>query len=172
MQAQSIQHLIQQVNAIESQRNPWYRRNDASSATTELSPYGQEIAAIEGQVNFASRVLRDLCALMRQEIEPELCSLQVDYIGSGDSGSVESITLEKGADREAFSICLTNPEIEQLIDTLAWDIAYGSHPGFEINEGGQGVVRFSLDEETSEWKGELHHEENIVQVQSFDLALR
>lgn len=171
MQAPSIQHLIEQVNIVLKQRSAWLRASADSSEPVGLSPYGQEIAAITDDVNFASRGLRDLCALMRQEIEPELRALQIDYSGSGDSGCVESIHLERGVAHQSFIIRDIHPEIEQLIDTLAWFIAYGSHPGFEINEGGQGTIRFSLDEKTGEWKGDLHHEKNIIQDDSFELSL-
>lgn len=59
----------------------------------------------------------------------------------------------------------------QLIDELAWDLAYGRHPGFEINEGGYGTVRITEDTNDA---GEpiirvsLSHSERIIETNDYD----
>lgn len=41
----------------------------------------------------------------------------------------------------------SNFTAEQMISELAWDLAYGQNPGFEINEGGFGKVNIAADED-------------------------
>lgn len=58
-----------------------------------------------------------------------------------------------------------------LIDELAWDLAYGRNPGFEINEGGYGTVRISEDTNDA---GEpiirvsLSHSERIIETNDYN----
>jgi hypothetical protein len=53
--------------------------------------------------------------------------------------------------------------LESLIDDLAWDVAYGLHPGFEVNEGGQGsvILRYS----NNKWTGIVDHETNYISTE-------
>ena len=55
------------------------------------------------------------------------------------------------------------PTARELIDDLAWDVAYGKHPGFEINEGAYGTVVIYQDED-DEVQVQLTHNERIEEV--------
>ena len=58
------------------------------------------------------------------------------YDGYGDSGNVGEIALNpKTADLG---------DIETRLSDFIWGTAYGLHPGFEINDGGEGSFRWDI----------------------------
>jgi hypothetical protein len=60
-----------------------------------------------------------------------------------------------------------NPE--QLLDQLAWDLAYGKNPGFEINEGGCGTVRVGVSNDNPDGVTvTLSHSERIIETNDYD----
>lgn len=118
--------------------------------------------------NSAAQALKAIAVELRKQ-HPELTEISVDYSGGGDSGCIEAITF-LGAEAYGSRICLakelfSDSGIEKAIDELAWDLAYGQNPDFEINEGGQGVVQVLFED--NEWTVHLHHEENIIQTNDY-----
>jgi hypothetical protein len=103
-------------------------------------------------------------------IDPSITTLEVTYEGSGDSGQIESIDLMAGntiLGKQCLDEVLPDGTVDDhylkhkhwqagqgwvtdtgkpnktagdMLDELAWDLAYSSNPGFEINEGGYGTV--------------------------------
>lgn len=60
----------------------------------------------------------------------------------------------------------------QLIDELAWDLAYGRNPGFEINEGGYGRIVIAADEEDpARVRISLSHSERIIETNDYEYEL-
>ena len=130
-------------------------------ANTDLSSAGQ-LAQI-------FRYLRTL--------RPYLTSIAIEYSGSGDSGDIcgidcdpkdlkdllEDITLPGDI---AASIGVSSVDCKSLFDELGWDAAYRHCPGFEINEGGQGIVTISWDEERARIMVEIDHENNVIETVS------
>ena len=58
---------------------------------------------------------------------------------------------------------------EQLLDQLAWDLAYGRNPGFEINEGGYGTVRVGVSDDNPDGVTvTLSHSERIIETNDYD----
>jgi len=128
-------------------------------ANTDLSPASQ-LAQI-------FRYLRTL--------RPDLTSIAIDYCGGGDSGNIcgidcdpkdlkdllEDITLPEDI---AASIGVSSIDCESLFDEIGWDAAYEHCPGFEINEGGQGTVTISWDEEMAQIMVKIDHECNVIET--------
>ena len=66
----------------------------------------------------------------------------------------------------------SNITAEQLISQLAWDLAYGQNPGFEINEGGFGKVNIAADEDDpSLVRVSLSHSERITETNDYEYEL-
>lgn len=64
---------------------------------------------------------------------------------------------------------LKNCAPEQLLDSLAWDLAYGKNPGFEINEGGYGTVRIGVSTDNPDGiTVTLSHSERIIETNDYD----
>lgn len=63
----------------------------------------------------------------------------------------------------------SNCSPENLLDTLAWDLAYGRNPGFEINEGGYGTVRIGVSTDNPDGiTVTLSHSERIIETNDYD----
>lgn len=66
----------------------------------------------------------------------------------------------------------SNFTAEQMISELAWDLAYGQNPGFEINEGGYGRVVIAADEDDpSLVRVSLSHSERIITTNDYKYEL-
>lgn len=62
-----------------------------------------------------------------------------------------------------------NASPENLLDKLAWDLAYGKNPGFEINEGGYGTVRIGVSQDNPDGiTVTLSHSERIIETNDYD----
>lgn len=131
---------------------------------------------------------------------PTLERIEVEYQGSDDSGSVENIDIhpsELAAD--ILSLPLPNEiafghtsgtgswdpqgrkwvldrpgqneSVEEALDRICWDIAYGQNPGFEINEGGYGTVTVSRNDDDNDNELEpvinLEHSERIESINDY-----
>lgn len=68
-----------------------------------------------------------------------MTSASATYSGSGDSGSIDAITAYNGE----TAVALTAEQTE-LIDALVWSALEATHPGFEINDGGDGEVTIDV----------------------------
>lgn len=100
-------------------------------------------AAAQERTEERSRLLAELSRL-------GVRSLEATYDGYGDSGNVEDITAEPAV-----------PKVDEtpgLADFL-WSVAYGEHPGFENNEGGDGTVTWDLVTD----RIDLDHHDNVVE---------
>ena len=65
-----------------------------------------------------------------------------------------------------------NVTAERLISDLAWDLAYGQNPGFEINEGGYGKIVITADEwDPSTVRITLSHSERIIHTNDYEYEL-
>lgn len=85
------------------------------------------------------------------------------YSGQGDSGYCDDIS---AYDASRVYVSNIDSDVRGELEDFVWDIGYGLHPGFEINDGGGGTVTITLDgnainvvcnhyynltEETPEW---------------------
>jgi hypothetical protein len=118
--------------------------------------------------------------------DPALAALTVIYDGCGDEGTIESIQLTNADDEAIDSALLDQPfpdalqdlvtipdwlrnrSIKAVIDNAAWDVAYGHHPGFEINEGGFGELRVEVepDDDSTTLSIALEHNERFTETTS------
>lgn len=58
-----------------------------------------------------------------------------------------------------------NVSADELLSDLGWDLAYGTNPGFEINEGGYGTITVAVsDLDPNEISVTLSHSERYVQT--------
>jgi len=62
--------------------------------------------------------------------------IEAQYDGYGDSGNVSDIALTP---EDA-----TLDDLQSRVSDLVWDVAYGLHPGFEINDGGEGTLTWDV----------------------------
>ncbi len=74
--------------------------------------------------------------------------IEATYDGYGDSGDVNEIT--DGMERD----------LERDVSSFVWDFAYSRHPGFENNQGGQGVLTWDIAAD----KITLDHGDNYVEI--------
>lgn len=126
---------------------------------------------------------------------PALATIEIGYDGEGDSGQVDSIgyydgernlisveddqplpdAIADGQQRtpgrwvpgEGFvaSGAPRNVSADELLSDLGWDLAYGTNPGFEINEGGYGTITIAAsDEHPDQISVTLAHSERYVQT--------
>ncbi len=79
-----------------------------------------------------TNLLADLCARGVEEVEAQ-------YDGYGDSGNVNSVAVRPKL--------VDIGDIEARLMDFVWDVAYGLHPGFEINEGGEGTLTWNVTED-------------------------
>lgn len=68
-----------------------------------------------------------------------LTSATATYSGSDDQGNIDAITAF--SDDEAVQLTAEQTEV---IDTLVWTALEATHPGFEINDGGDGEVSIDV----------------------------
>lgn len=84
----------------------------------------------------------------------------IHYEGSGDSGQIEDISYHCNSDTstppEELKAALAEAGyqagpagviIDDALDCLGWDVAYGTNPGFEINDGGCGTITITRAED-------------------------
>lgn len=128
-----------------------------------------------------------LAALKRLKVE----EVQVEYSGSGDSGGIDfvrvlgkdgkeikpagkvrveqeySVPPKKGTDVWERKIKSVSVELEDAIRDFVFDNLYHHISGWEINEGGQGVLTFYV----KEGRVVLSHQQNVVVTEdsSFEL---
>jgi hypothetical protein len=102
-----------------------------------------------------------------RQLEPDIHYVEISYAGGGDSGSVEMINAFSLEDEiielpinQAMEV-FDGLDLMNEFDDAGWDLAYDTHPGFEINEGGQGTVTVRLDLQ-GRIAVSVHHEENII----------
>ena len=75
----------------------------------------------------------ELLALLRGRNVEEI---EACYDGYADSGNVGEITVNPAG--------LGIPDIEERLKDFVWGVAYNLHPGFEINDGGEGTVTWDV----------------------------
>jgi hypothetical protein len=64
---------------------------------------------------------------------------------------------------------LVNISAKRLLSDLGWDLAYGRNPGFEINEGGYGMIVITADGvDPSVVRIALSHSERIIEVSEYE----
>jgi hypothetical protein len=90
-----------------------------------------------------------ICKMLVEQM-PEAVRVEIQYQGSGDSGNIEWVT--------AYSLSGEKLKNPPEIENHAWTIAYGAHPGFEINEGGGGTIT-------------VYPHENRITVSHFDYVI-
>lgn len=72
-------------------------------------------------------------------------------------------------DKEAKQWIKSSPQpttVERALDELGWDLAYSSHPGFEINEGGYGTIEARLNRCAGQPAVTLRHNERYTEITS------
>lgn len=84
----------------------------------------------------AQRLKAERAVLLEALRKKGIDGIEAWYDGYGDSGNVGEIALTPaGATLGALA-----PRVADFI----WDVAYGQHPGFEINDGGEGCLVWDL----------------------------
>lgn len=65
-----------------------------------------------------------------------------------------------------------NASATELIDELAWDLAYGQNPGFEINEGGYGTISIEVSpDDPDRILVSLSHSERYIETTDYEYEL-
>lgn len=72
-------------------------------------------------------------------LDPRITYLEVIYSGSGDSGGIERVIAKAGSELLEPSTALND-----FISDTMYELVELYHPGFEINEGGNGTLRFDI----------------------------
>lgn len=113
-----------------------------------------------------ARERNELLAEKRSTLLPKLRKADIEqieatYDGYGDSGNIEDVILLPEGVRGSAG--LRSTQLEELQDFL-WDVAYGLHPGFEINEGGFGEISWDLRTD----KISVSHSERFIDTQRYD----
>lgn len=97
-----------------------------------------------------------ICEVLRKH---GVYMLVAEYSGEGDSGNVEgtlAYRLADGFNPETDGDPTIGEGLEDVdvprfdnhsLDEFVWECAYGTHPGFENNEGGHGSVIIWVDAE-------------------------
>lgn len=121
---------------------------------------------------------------------PQLQRIEIEYEGSGDSGQVDSITYGDGTNyfdlpdslaRQPLPTSVVeltlpwkpdaNVSADHALAEYGWDVAYGQNPGFEINEGGSGVVTVDIEPDAElsmdNIKVYLEHRERVEHVNEY-----
>lgn len=101
-------------------------------------------------------------ASFAQYVVPELAKagirrIDVTYSGYGDSGAIDDITCYGDEDKELP----LDAELRDHVCQLAYEIV---PPGFENNDGGEGVIKIDL----VNGKYHLHHGERVSSVEWSD----
>lgn len=78
--------------------------------------------------------------------------VEARYNGYGDSGNIEDVTLTP----EAASL---ETDLKVKLEDLLWGTAYDLHPGFEINEGGDGEIDWDVTKDAMS----IEHREHFTQ---------
>ncbi len=75
----------------------------------------------------------ELLVLLRNA---NVTGMEASYDGYGDSGNVSELrTTPEGVDVREF---------EERLKDFVWDVAYMLHPGFEIDDGGEGTLTWDV----------------------------
>jgi hypothetical protein len=117
---------------------------------TFLSKYQREeaVRAQAASSQFAQQVVPELVKL-------GISTIDVQYSGYGDSGGAENAECH---DAEGKGVQLPQ-ELQRGVFTYAESLL---PPGFEINDGGQGVVKLDIVRGTFK----LHHETNFTETET------
>ena len=107
-----------------------------SPAVPEIN-WDQVNAVMEARRAEAAEGLKRARAELRSALQAlGITALEARYDGYADSGTVGEIDLTPSGAR----LGALKPRMADFI----WDVAYGLHPGFEINDGGEGTVIWNV----------------------------
>ena len=121
------------------------KTNTADEATedkiTPTTPVSVDWAAInarweEQRQEAAKQLKEERAALLSKLRILGIEDIEAAYDGYGDSGNVQDLT-----------VCPPSAELGELKERLmdfVWEVAYGLHPGFENNDGGEGTVTWNV----------------------------
>jgi hypothetical protein len=163
-----------------SEREPracWLQVTTRSRPMSEVTEYEASCRALvraNGQ-----RILERLREL-------GVASAQADYNGYGDSGQLETVELIGGGG-DAARACVTVGRVEQRFEDGRWtrvveerevaldealkDLFYDAlemlAPGWEINDGSQGLVSLTV----ATGKIDLCHDWNVTQTERFEIGI-
>lgn len=84
----------------------------------------------------AQRLKEERAALLAKLRALGITALEAWYDGYGDSGNVGEIVLRPAGAGLG--------DLESRLADFIWDVAYGQHPGFEVNDGGEGCVIWDM----------------------------
>lgn len=172
-----------------------------TSTTDSATEYRDYAARANDAQIKAAADLRTLYLYLCSEY-PDLRYIEVWYDGCGDSGQVDTIfycaneespvlvddaqplpdAVAKGHVRQTGlwqsgvgwvdTAQRSNLTAEQMISELAWDLAYGQNPGFELNEGGFGKVNIAADkDDPSLVRVSLSHSQRITETNDYEYEL-
>lgn len=101
----------------------------------------------------ARKARKGLRAQMRERLQSAgVVRVEARYNGYGDSGNIEDVTLTP----EAASL---ETDLKVKLEDLLWGTAYDLHPGFEINEGGDGEIDWDVTKDAMS----IEHREHFTQ---------
>ena len=78
----------------------------------------------------------DLLKALREKGVEEI---EACYDGYADSGNVQGVTVTPGS--------VDLGDLESRLADFVWGIAYNLHPGFEVNDGGEGTLTWDVAED-------------------------
>ncbi|MXX87935.1 MAG: hypothetical protein F4213_13140 [Boseongicola sp. SB0677_bin_26] len=87
-------------------------------------------------------------------------SVTATYEGYGDSGNVTALAV-RGND--AAIVPELDDALGERLKDFCWDVAYAEHPGFEIDAGASGEIRWNLQED----RMELDHHSRLEDSQPY-----
>jgi hypothetical protein len=125
-----------------------------NNPTDWIAAYQAEHAERQAQLS----TLKD--ALLKELASAGVVTVTVEYNGEGDSGQLESIFIEDGNEHR-LEILDQEPwrEPRIQIENFVWEVLGACHDGFEINDGGYGVLSIDVKARTIE----LDHNDRVIE---------
>lgn len=114
---------------------------------TSVADIEASMAAAKAEAD--ARMNDERASLLVRLRKAGLSVVEAQYNGYGDSGDVEDIT--SGMD----------DDLEKAVSEFVWDFAYSRHPGFEQNEGGQGIFTWDIEADSIV----LDHGDNYIETE-------
>jgi len=119
--------------------------------SAKLTPEDLQTAMARHQREREEAAIAKRAALLAELRALGVTRIDARYNGYGDSGDVEDIT-------ETPKSSLGG--LHGRVSDFVWQFSYDLHPGFEINEGGQGEFTWHIDTD----RIDVRHEAKVTEV--------
>lgn len=101
-------------------------------------------------------VAANRCALHETLSSLGVAEIVAEYDAYGDSGNIESVSISP----EGFEM---EESLNFRLRDFLWSVVYDLHPGFENNDGGDGEIRWNVEEN----KIDVDHRERFTDYNSY-----